>query len=117
MTVKKKATASRARQPNNAMLLALGYRVWAHMQTLLRVMLLLLLTPPAVAASSTCYSIKDADRKNLCLATSTNQQSHCYSIKDNDSKNMCLARLTLQKSHCYSIKAKDTKSECLALFR
>ena len=117
MAVKREATAAPARPPNNAKLSAIGYRVWAHMQTLLRVMLLLLLTPPAVAASSTCYSIKDADRKNLCLATSTNQQSYCYSIRDNDSKNMCLARLTLQKSHCYSIKAHDTKSECLALFR
>ena len=117
MTVKKKATAAPARPPNNAKLSAIGYRVWAHMQTLSRVMLLLLLTPPAIAASSTCYSIKDADRKNLCLATSTSQLSHCHAIRDSDAKNMCLARLTLQKSYCFNIKAKDGKAECLGFFK
>ena len=80
-------------------------------------LLLWLFITPACAAVSDCYSIKDHDRKNLCLATSTNQQSYCYSMRDSDGKNVCLARLTLQKSYCYSIRANDTKSECLALFR
>ena len=78
---------------------------------------LILATTPAAAAGSDCYSIKDADRKNLCLATSTNQQSYCHAIRDGDGKNMCLARLSRQKSYCYSIKAGDARAECLAFMR
>ena len=76
---------------------------------------LVLIAPPA-AAGSDCYSIKDADHKNLCLATSTSQLSHCHAIRDSDAKNMWLARLTLQKSYCFNIKAKDDKAECLGVF-
>lgn len=47
----------------------------------------------------------------------THNQSYCYSIKDSDNKNYCLARLTGQQSYCYSIKASDRKSECLAFVR
>jgi len=69
------------------------------------------------ASETDCYSIKDQDRKNLCLATSKRQVSYCYAIKNADSKNMCLARVDLKKSHCYSIKDKDSQKECLAMFR
>ena len=79
------------------------------------IVLILIATP--AAAGSDCYSIKDADRKNLCLATSTSQLSHCHAIRDSDAKNMCLARLTLQKSYCFNIKAKDGKAECLGFFK
>ena len=71
----------------------------------------------AQASEMDCYSIKDQDRKNLCLATSKRQVSYCYAIKNADSKNMCLARVDLKKSHCYSIKDKDSQKECLAMFR
>ena len=78
---------------------------------------LVLIATPAAAAGSDCYSIKDADRKNLCLATSTSRLSHCHAIRDSDAKNMWLARLTLQKSYCFNIKAKDDKAECLGFFK
>jgi hypothetical protein len=71
----------------------------------------------ARASETDCYSIKDQDRKNLCLATSKRQVPYCYAIKNADSKNMCLARVDLKKSHCYSIKDKDSQKECLAMFR
>jgi hypothetical protein len=71
----------------------------------------------ARASETDCYSIKDQDRKNLCLATSKRQASYCYAIKNADSKSMCLARVDLKKSHCYSIKDKDSQKECLAMFR
>ena len=69
------------------------------------------------ASETDCYSIKDQDRKNLCLATSKRQVSYCYAIKNADSKNMCLARVDLKKSNCHSIKDKDSQKECLAMFR
>ena len=81
------------------------------------IVLVLIATPAAAAAGSDCYSIKDANRKNPCLATSTSQLSHCHAIRDSDAKNMCLARLTLQKSYCFNIKAKDGKAECLGVFK
>jgi hypothetical protein len=71
----------------------------------------------ARASETDCYSIKDQDRKNLCLATSKRQVPYCYAIKNADSKNMCLARVDLKKSHCHSIKDKDSQKECLAMFR
>ena len=71
----------------------------------------------AQASETDCYSIKDQDRRNLCLATSKRQVSYCYAIKNADNKNMCLARVGLKKSNCYSIKDKDSQKECLAMFR
>ena len=71
----------------------------------------------ARASETDCYSIKDQDRKNLCLATSKRQVPYCYAIKNADSKNMCLARVDLKKSNCHSIKDKDSQKECLAMFR
>jgi hypothetical protein len=67
-------------------------------------------------ASSQCYSIKDSDLKNQCLAETRNEKSRCYSIKNADLKNSCLARVGGNKSQCYSIKDKDQKQRCLADF-
>ena len=71
----------------------------------------------ARASETDCYSIKDQDRRNLCLATSKRQVPYCYAIKNADSKLMCLARVDLKKSNCHSIKGKDSQKECLAMFR
>ena len=70
----------------------------------------------AHASETDCYSIKDHDRKNLCLATSKSQVSYCYAIKNTDNRNMCLARVGMKKTNCYSIKDKDSQKECLAMF-
>ncbi len=71
----------------------------------------------AMAGESNCYSIKDADQKNHCLALAKRQDSYCYSIRADDAKNLCLAQTKGQKSYCYSIRSSDTKNQCLALTR
>jgi uncharacterized protein involved in tellurium resistance len=66
------------------------------------------------ANTNACFSIKDPDRKNVCLAMSKRQNSYCYSVKESDTKNMCLANVMQQQSYCYSIKMHDMKQQCLA---
>ena len=63
---------------------------------------------------SRCYSIKDADLRQSCLAETRNNKGTCYSIKDADRRQLCLAQTTGQKSICYNIKDKDKKAACLA---
>ncbi|MFO0120825.1 MAG: hypothetical protein ACK51Y_04425 [Burkholderiales bacterium] len=79
---------------------------------------LLLIPGPAPAQdTSRCYSIRDNDRKNMCLALARRDASACYSIRDNDDKNMCLAQVRGQRSNCYSIRDNDQKNQCLAMVR
>jgi predicted nuclease of predicted toxin-antitoxin system len=88
--------------------------MFLRMTTLLAMMLL---PYASIAQSSQCYSIKDADLKNECLAITKGNPSQCYSIKGKDLKNSCLARVKDQKSRCYSIKDKDQKYRCLSNFK
>jgi hypothetical protein len=66
------------------------------------------------ANKAACYTIHDPDRKNVCLAMSSRQNSYCYLVKDADTKNMCLANVMQQQSYCNSIKGHDVKQQCLA---
>lgn len=59
-----------------------------------------LASPSGWADANKCYSIKDVDMKNDCLAVTKNDKNKCYSIKDKDMKNSCLARIGGQKSKC-----------------
>jgi hypothetical protein len=77
-------------------------------------LLCLIMTGLAWANTPACFSIRDPDRKNVCLAMSTRQNSYCFSVKDADTKNMCLANVMQQKSYCFSIKLHDMKQQCLA---
>ena len=79
--------------------------------------ILLLIIPIAQANDSHCYSIKNSDQKNYCLALAKHQDSYCYSIQESDTKNLCLAQIKNQKSYCYSIKASDSKNQCLAVVK
>lgn len=79
--------------------------------------LILSLSVIPVIAQADCYSIKDNDMKNNCLAMQKNETSYCYSIKDADMKNYCLAKLKHERSYCYSIKDRNTKEECLAFVK
>lgn len=45
-------------------------------------------TGPATAQDSHCYSIRDNDEKNYCLALAKRQDSYCYSIRSQDDKNI-----------------------------
>jgi hypothetical protein len=69
---------------------------------------------PGLANESACHSIRDADRKNMCLAQVRGQESHCYSIRNSDDKHMCLAVVKKRRSDCYSIRSNDQKNMCLA---
>jgi len=40
--------------------------------------LLLILSPKANANEANCYSSKNSDQKNFCLATAKHQGSYCY---------------------------------------
>ena len=61
-----------------------------------------------------CYSIRDADWRNACLAETRDSKSRCYSIKDADRKQLCLAQITGERSRCYSIRDHDLRASCLA---
>jgi hypothetical protein len=76
--------------------------------------LLMLLATVAHAQASHCYSIKNQNRKNYCLAQVKEERSYCYSIKEQDLKNFCLAEVSGQRSYCYSIRSLDNRSQCLA---
>lgn len=68
----------------------------------------------ALANESACYSIRDADRKNMCLAQAKRQESYCYAIRNADDKHMCLAVVKNRRSDCHSIRSNDQKNMCLA---
>lgn len=93
-------------------------KIFSFFYVLIAIGVALLLTTTRVCANdSHCYSIKNSDQKNYCLALAKNKDSHCYSIKESDTKNLCIAQVKNQKSYCYSIKASDSKNQCLALIR
>jgi hypothetical protein len=84
---------------------------------ILKVVLTIIGLQVTCAAHADCYSIKDNDNKNLCLAKTKNQSGYCYSINDHDSKNSCLAQVKQQRNYCYNIRNSDLKNECLALVK
>ena len=59
-----------------------------------------LLTATTTRASD-CYSIKDPDQRNQCLAEAQGQPSYCYSIRDPDERARCLAASKSEPSRCY----------------
>ena len=71
----------------------------------------------ALSSDSHCYSIKNRDQKNYCIALAKQQGSYCYSIQESDSKNLCLAQVKNQPNYCYNIKSSDSKNQCLSSVR
>jgi hypothetical protein len=69
---------------------------------------------PAIASESACYSIRDSDRRNMCLAQAKRQDSYCHSIRNSDDRHMCLAVIKKRRSDCYSIRSNDQRNMCLA---
>lgn len=82
-----------------------------------KLLLILTLAVFPALANADCYSIRDNDMKNNCLAMEKHETSYCYSIRDNDKKNYCLAKLKHERSYCYSIKDNNTKNECLTFVK
>ena len=57
-------------------------KIFSLFYVLITIGLALLLTIPKVYANdSHCYSIKNSDQKNYCLAIAKHKESYCYSIR------------------------------------
>ena len=69
----------------------------------------------AMAGTSECYAIKDADKRAYCLAQVKRDPGNCYRIKDGDNRNQCLAEIKGSRDRCYAIKNQDSRKSCLAL--
>ena len=65
---------------------------------------------PLSAHAADCYSIKDPDLKNHCLATTKHEPYYCYRIKAPDQKNACLAETKSEQSNCYRIQDPDQRN-------
>lgn len=68
----------------------------------------------AMAAPSSCYVIKDGDKRAYCLATVKRDYQYCYRVKDDDRRNQCLAEIKGSRDRCYAIKENDARKACLA---
>ena len=71
----------------------------------------------AIACTSECYAIKDADKRAYCLARVKRDYGYCYRIKDGDSRNQCLAEINGSRGRCYAVKDHDNRKACLARTR
>ena len=73
-------------------------------------------TDVVLVQSSKCNSIRNADRKKMCQATTSGRDSYCNSIRNIDTKFFCRAIVKGRESYCNSITNRDTKAECKAQF-
>ena len=71
----------------------------------------------AMAGTSECYAIKDADKLAYCLAQVKRDSGSCYRIKDGDNRNQCLAEIKGSLVLCHAIKDHDSRKACLARAR
>ena len=71
----------------------------------------------AIAGTSECYAIKDADKRAYCLARVKRDYGYCYRIKNSDNRNQCLAEIKGSRDRCYAIKDHDSRKACLARTR
>ena len=88
---------------------------------------------PALPGTETkCDQIKDADRRNLCLAVPRSEVDptvslgykrkdhssyYCTLIRDRDLQNLCWAAVGPSQSKCGLIVNKKLEDECNALFK
>ena len=71
----------------------------------------------AMAGTSECFAIKDADKRAYCLARVKRDPGNCYRIKNGDNHNQCLAEIKGSRDRCYAIKDHDSRKACLARAR
>ena len=71
----------------------------------------------AMAGTSECYAIKDADKRAYCLAQVKRDHGYCYRIKNSDNRNQCLAEIKGSRDRCHAIKDHDSRKACLARTR
>lgn len=71
----------------------------------------------AMAGTSECYAIKDADKRAYCLAHVKRDHGYCYRVKDGDNRNQCLAEIKGSRDQCHAIKNTDARKQCRASIR
>ena len=71
----------------------------------------------AMAGTSECYAIKDADKRAYCLAQIKRDYGYCHRIIDGERRHLCLAETKGLRNRCYSIKEQGSRKTCLALLR
>ena len=71
-------------------------------------------TGEAMAGTSECYAIKDADKRAYCLAQVKRDHGYSYRVKDGDNRNQCLAEVKGSRDRCHAIKNHDNRKACLA---
>ena len=71
----------------------------------------------AMAGTSECYAVMDADKRAYCLAQVKRDPGNCYRIKDGDNRNQCLAEIKGSRDRCHAIKNADTQKQCRASIR
>ena len=71
----------------------------------------------AMAGTSECYAIKDADKRAYCLAQVKGDHGYCYRVKEVDKRNQCLAEINGSRGRCYAVKDHDNRKACLARTR
>jgi len=64
--------------------------------------------------SSGCFSIKNKSRRSMCLAITKGNKNSCFAIRYKNMQYSCLAQVNHDKSGCYSVQDKDEMYECLA---
>lgn len=62
-----------------------------------------------------CYSIKNENMKNACLANALKKENHCFAITNGDSRNLCLGVVRKNEANCFGINSdnKDSQNFCL----
>lgn len=74
--------------------------------------------PPEAKSSDNmfglCFTIKNKDMRNECLAIKNHNRSYCFAIANEYTKNDCLANADGKNSYCYAINNDNLRFNCLA---
>jgi hypothetical protein len=64
-----------------------------------------------------CYTIKNDDSKNSCIAKTKRKEADCHAIHHEDTRNSCIAQIRGSESYCHTINNENMKSSCIAIVR
>ena len=63
-----------------------------------------------------CGAIKNADKRNFCLANQKRNAGFCGAIRNADYRNYCLAVIKNNRGFCGAIRSSDFRNQYLAEF-
>lgn len=72
-------------------------------------------TKSSGSGGSGCFSIRNEDKRYLCLAQTKRERSTCFSVRSEGMRFECLASFD-GRSNCFSIRNEDERWGCLAQF-